>query len=143
MPLYYYYDIISLDYKSNQIIFRSYGNNVRFVFTSSFFFCGRAYVIFTLFVHSDVQQILRSVFALFFVLCIIYCQCLWIADFWMPPFSLTFIQNVKHIKLVRRLQIIHNQASFSKLLGVIIENYGPEESRLVMKHFVWNFKNSI
>jgi len=47
-----------------------------------------------LFFYSGVQHILRCVFVLFFfVLGTLYCQFLWIVQFWLPlRYSLTFIQ---------------------------------------------------
>ena len=49
-----------------------------------------------LFVHNDVQHILCCVFVLFFlVLCTLWCQFLWVVNFWLPlRYSLTFISNV-------------------------------------------------
>ena len=55
-----------------------------------------------LFPYSGVQHILCCVFVLsFFVLCALWCQFLWIVNFWLPlPYSLTFIYTNNLLILV-------------------------------------------
>jgi hypothetical protein len=66
-------------------------------------------VLFTLFVYSDVQHILCSVFVLdFAVLCTLCFQFLWIINFWLSlRYSLTFIlyMNITHLTKVQNIAL--------------------------------------
>ena len=82
-----------------------YGLHIKTMFGSywSSVICKRDHVLSTLFVlfsYSGVQHKLCSVFV-FFVLCTLCCQFLWIVHFWLPlRYSLTFICPVSCVPYV-------------------------------------------
>jgi hypothetical protein len=105
-------------------------NDVRFIFTSSYS---------NTFAHSDVQHILCCVLVLlFFVLCTLCCQFLWIIYFWS---MILWLANGKHFLLFIRHPPWYSYVQSSPVIVLAVIEWSKSSSAWVFSHTrIWLIK---